>query len=137
MLLHITAAEVLVNFVIVNIRIKGIQIGNQEIKIVNFPGDTTIFLRDINCLNRKQTILKLYKKTSSSMINFSKSQVSWVGEYRNRLSQPGNMDWSHFSIKIFGINLGNSTLGNSSWDKTSENIAKKTKSISQAELDSL
>ena len=53
------------------IRINGKQIGNREIKIVNFADNTTIFLRDITCLNRIQVILKLYEDASSSKINFS------------------------------------------------------------------
>ena len=116
--------EVLTNFIIVDARIKGMQIGNQEIKIVSFADDTTIFLGDINCLNRIRTILKLYEKASSSKISFSKSQALWVDEYKNRVDQPGNMEWPLFSIKILGINLVNSTLNNSIWEKMSENIAK-------------
>ena len=42
--------------------IKGIQIRDREIKIVNFTDNTTIFLRNITCLNRMQVILRLYKK---------------------------------------------------------------------------
>ena len=41
--------------------IKGIQIGDYEIKIVNFPVNTPIFLRGFTCLDRIQVILKLYK----------------------------------------------------------------------------
>ena len=116
--------EVLANFIIVDTRIKGMQIGNQEIKIVNFADDTIIFLGDINCLNRIRTILKLFEKASSSKISFSKSQALWVDEYKNRVDQPGNMEWPLFFIKILGINLVNSTLNNSICEKTSENIAK-------------
>ena len=76
MLLYIIAAEVLASFINANKRIKGIQIGDHEIKIVNFADDTTIFLRDITCLDRIQVILKLYEDASSSKINFSKSQAS-------------------------------------------------------------
>ena len=43
------------------IRVKGIQIGDYEIKIVKFADDTTIFLRDITCYNKTQVILKLLK----------------------------------------------------------------------------
>ena len=43
-------------------RIKGIQIGDHEIKIVNFTDNTTIFLRDITYLIRIQVILGLYEK---------------------------------------------------------------------------
>ena len=43
--------------------IKGLkEIGDPEIKIVNFTDNTTIFLRDITFLNRIQVILRLYEK---------------------------------------------------------------------------
>ena len=44
MLLYIIATEVLANFINTDKMIKGIQIGDHEIKIVNFADDTTIFL---------------------------------------------------------------------------------------------
>ena len=74
--LYITAAEVLASSINVNKTIKGIQIGDHEIKIVNFADDTIIFLRDITCLDRIQVVLKLDEDASSSKINFSKSQAS-------------------------------------------------------------
>ena len=61
MLLYIIAIEVLANFINTDKMIKGIQIGDHEIKIVNFADDTTIFLWDITCLNMIQVILKLYE----------------------------------------------------------------------------
>ena len=61
MLLYNIAAEVLANLINVDKRIKGIQIGDHDIKIVNFADNTTIFLRDITCLNRIQVILKPYE----------------------------------------------------------------------------
>ena len=133
MLLYIIAAEILANFIIVDKRIKGIQIGNQEIKIVNFADDTTIFLKDIDCLNRIQSILKLYEDASSSKINFTKSHALWAGDYKNRFDKPGTMVWSNFSNKILGIHFGNTTLDNSIWDKISENI-KKNPSLEQSQI---
>ena len=61
-LLHNIAAEVLANLINAERRIKGMQIGDHEIKIVNFTDNTTIFLSDITCLNRMQVILRLYEK---------------------------------------------------------------------------
>ena len=61
MLLYNSAAEVLASLINANKRIKGIEIGDHEIKIVNFTDNTTIFLRDITCLNRIQVILKPYE----------------------------------------------------------------------------
>ena len=54
MLLYIIVAEVLASFIIADTRVKEIEICNQEIKIVNFAGDTTIVLRDIDSLIRIQ-----------------------------------------------------------------------------------
>ena len=76
MLLYIIAAEVFVSFINTNKRIKGRQIGDHEIKIVNFADNTTIFLKDITSLDRIQVILKLYEDAFSSKITFSKSQTS-------------------------------------------------------------
>ena len=50
-LLYNIAAVVLANLINGDKRIKGIQIGDHEIKIVNFTNNTTIFLRDITSLN--------------------------------------------------------------------------------------
>ena len=63
MLLYNTATEVLVNLINADKRIKGIQIGDHDIKIVNFAGNTTIFLRDITM------ILKPYE---NAKINYLK-----------------------------------------------------------------
>ena len=62
MLLYNVVAEVLVNFINADKRIKGMQIRDHEIKIVNFAETTTISLRDITCFNRIQVILRLYEK---------------------------------------------------------------------------
>ena len=60
-MLHIIAAEVITNFIDIDKTMKGVQIGDHEIKLVNFADDITIFLGDITCLNRIQVILKLYE----------------------------------------------------------------------------
>ena len=125
MLLYIIVDKVLASFIIADTRVKGVQTGDREIKIVKFADDTTIFLRGIGSLSRIQVILNLYEKASSSKINFSKSQALWEGIYKNRYDKPENMEWSNFSIKILGINFNNFISGNSNWDKISVNTAKR------------
>ena len=44
MLLYIIAIEVLANFINTDKMFKGTQIGDHEIKIVDFADDTTVFL---------------------------------------------------------------------------------------------
>ena len=68
MLLYNIAAEVLANLINADKRIKGIEIGDHEIKIVNFTNNTTIFLRDITCLNRIEVILRLHEKDKLAQI---------------------------------------------------------------------
>ena len=69
MLLSNIAAEVLANFINADKKIKGIQIGDYEIKVVIFAYNTNIFLkRGITCLNRIQVIsVKIFE------VNFSNS----------------------------------------------------------------
>ena len=62
MLLYNFVDDLLANLTNADKRIKGIQIGDHQIKIVNFTDNTTIFIRDITCLNRIQVILRLYEK---------------------------------------------------------------------------
>ena len=52
MVLYITVAYVFANFTDADKRIKGIQTGDHEIKLVNFPDEITFFLADTTCLNR-------------------------------------------------------------------------------------
>ena len=61
-LLYNIVADVLANLIHADKRTKGIQIRDQDIKIVNAIDNTTIFLRDIICLNRIQVIVRLCKK---------------------------------------------------------------------------
>ena len=72
---YIIAGEVLANFIDANKRMKGVQIGDHEIKLVNFADDITIFLGDSTCFNRMQVILKPCEEDSSPKINFSKSEL--------------------------------------------------------------
>ena len=46
MYLYIIAAEVVASFINADKRIKGLQIGDHEIKVLNFADNATIFLRD-------------------------------------------------------------------------------------------
>ena len=69
------ADEVLSSSIDTNKRIKGVQIGDHDIKLVHFADNITIFLGDITCFTRIQVILKLYEEASNSKINISKSHV--------------------------------------------------------------
>ena len=115
MLLYNIVTELLANFINADKRIKEIQIGDHEIEIVNFTDNTTIFLRDITCLNSVQVILRLYK---NAKINYPKN---------NFLRKPRFYGVVHIKIelinqsagtiiiyiKILEVNIGKSILDNS------------------------
>ena len=107
------------------LRIKGIQIGDHEIKIVNYADNTSIFLRDITCSNRIQSNFKTIWSCIQLEDKIFKSQALWTGAYKNRTNLPGQMEFSQFSIKILGIVFGNSILDKSYQNKISEGIIKK------------
>ena len=83
MLLYIISVKVLAIFIDVDTKIKGVQVRHHEKEIINFADDTTVFERDINYLNRIQSILKLYEKGFFKII--SKFQTFWAGTYKNRI----------------------------------------------------
>ena len=92
-LLYNTTAEVLANLINADKRIKGIQIGDHEIKIVNFNDNTTIFLRDITYLNRIQVILRLCEKDKLVQTYFFQKTKPLQGSaYKKRIYQPGRME---------------------------------------------
>ena len=72
-LLSIIVADILANLIDADKKINEIQIGDHEIKILNFVDNNSIFSRDITRLNRIKVILKLHEDVYSSKENFLKS----------------------------------------------------------------
>ena len=123
-MLGIIVAEVLVIFIDGNTRIKGIQIADHEIRIVNFADDTIIFLRNFSCLTKTWLILELSEKASSSKMSFSKKQPLWGVGYKIRIDKTREMTWSQFSIKMVGVSFHGSAYDNRNWDKIFDNLTK-------------
>ena len=86
-------------------KFKGVQIGDHEIKKVNFSNETTIFLGDITYLNRIRVISKLYEATSSSHINFSKTKP--YGLQRTKIELINHDKWNghNFPLKYLELIL--------------------------------
>lgn len=95
-------------------------------KTLKLPNNTTSFLlRDIKCHTKIQSILKSHEKTSSSKINFLKSQALQSGACKKRIDKTEQMVWSQVSFKILAVHFGSSVLCKSNWDKISRSLAKK------------
>ena len=72
-LLPIIVSDILANLIDADKKINEIQIGDHEIKILNFVDNNSIFSKDITRLNRIKVILKLHEDVYSSKENFLKS----------------------------------------------------------------
>ena len=72
-LLSIIVSDILANLIDADKKINEIQIGDHEIKILNFVDNNSIFSRDVTRLNRIKVILKLHEDVYSSKENFLKS----------------------------------------------------------------
>ena len=128
MLLYNIVTELLASFINADKRIKGIQIGDHEIEIVNLTDNTTIFLRDITCLNSVQVILRLYK---NAKINYPKNiffkKPSFYGAVHIKIELINQSAGTVIIyIKILEVNFGKSILDNSKQDKIVEGIAKNS-----------
>ena len=85
-------------------RLKGVQIRDHEIKILNVPDDTTIFLfRDINCHTRIQLILNHLKKLLAQKQTFQKFRPYGLG---------------------LGAHFVNSILENNNWGIINDKLTK-------------
>ena len=79
-------AEVLAIFIDGDARIKGIQIGDHEIKIVKFADGTTIFLRDFSCLTKIELIIQLSQKLLTQKQTFQKVRLYGVWHIKLELT---------------------------------------------------
>ena len=57
--------------------IKGINVGQKEIKITQYADDTTVLVRDYDSVPRLLKLLKEFKKVSGLQINTSKTEAMW------------------------------------------------------------
>lgn len=85
-----------------NEKIRGISLGNEEIKLTQFADDTTCMLADEASLKELLATLETYEKWSGLKINKSKTQVLSPGRERDGLSMIHGMPIVS-KAKILGI----------------------------------
>ena len=101
-LLYIVSYKVLAVSIDTNTRIKGIQIGDHEQKILNFVGDTIIFFRQINYLMRIQSNLKLCENVASNLkISFQKFRSNEIKHIKMELMNQGKWYDHNFPLKTW------------------------------------
>ena len=107
--LFILCAEILAIKIRGNKTINGIKITRVEHKLSQFADDTSLILDGSEeSLNEALLELDWYAKLSGLNINFSKTQVVWIGSKkysRDILCPNRNLSWGKTTFKLLGINF--------------------------------
>ena len=82
--LFILGAEILSLVIRHKASIKGIHIGNEEIKLAQFADDTTTFLKDSASLKSLLNTMDLFEKISGLKINLNKTEALGLGPLKNK-----------------------------------------------------
>ena len=86
-----------------NEAIKGIKIGNEETKLLQFADDTTAVLADTDSAVKLFEILNSFEIISGLKINCSKTEGMWIGTLRNHKAKPFGIKWPDEPIKALGV----------------------------------
>ena len=86
-----------------NKAIKGINLGNEETKLLQFAEDTTAVLTDTDSAVKLFEILNSFEIISGLKINCSKTEGMWTGSLRNHKAKPFGIKWPDEPIKALGV----------------------------------
>ena len=102
-LLFIIGIEILAREIKNDTGIKGINVGEKEIKVSLYEDDTTVFVRDLDSVYHLLTLLDKFKNLSGLEINTTKSEGMWLGRWKNKSETPFGFRWPRDPIKALGI----------------------------------
>ena len=91
-----------------NDNIIGINIGNFDIKLSAFAGDTYFLTLDTQSLHHIQESCSVFEDCSSLKLNLDKSQGCWIGAAKGKLDKPLKCGWINVEkekILVLGIYL--------------------------------
>jgi hypothetical protein len=100
--LFIVVTEILSIKIRANENIKGINIGNTEIKVVQMADDTTSFLRDSDSLEEVLITLDKFKTLAGLKLHLTKSEAMWLGKARDSNNKLLGLKWVK-GVKALGI----------------------------------
>ena len=83
-LLFVVGIELLARVLKKDHTIKGIQVGQNEIKITQYADDTTVLVRDLDSVTQLLKHLDKFKQISGLEINTNKTEALWLGRWRSR-----------------------------------------------------
>ena len=92
-LLFVLAIELLALAIKNDPLIQGISVGEQEIKLLQYADDTTVFVRNTSSVEALLRLLDKFKNCSGLEINTHKSEALWLGSWKDRCDKPFSFKW--------------------------------------------
>ena len=87
--------------------VKGIKLGKEEVKIIQFADDTTIFLDGTEgSLQKALNIIETFGTYSGLRMNKDKSELIWLGRKKHTkeiLCKNSTLSWGKTDFKLLGI----------------------------------
>ena len=100
--LFIVVVELLAHKIRTSNDIKGITIGNTEIKLVQMADDTTVFIEDINSLEHILELLQKFEQYAGLKLNKGKTEAMWIGKNLHHTTTPLGIKWVK-NVQSLGI----------------------------------
>jgi hypothetical protein len=88
-----------------NPNIKGIKIGNEEIKVSLLVDDMTLLLTDTHSITESLYVLKHFQNCSNLKINLDKSNAKYIGSLTYSDYYPHGLSWIKTPIHTLGISI--------------------------------
>ena len=101
--LFVIAVETLAIAFRQNPDIKGIVIGQEETKVLQYADDTTATLADVHSAKSLFKLMEIFKNISGLNINSSKTEGMWIGSFRGKMEEPFSIKWPKTPIKALGV----------------------------------
>ena len=86
-----------------NVEIKGIKLGEEETKLLQYADDTTAVLSDTNSALALFKLLESFQHLSGLKVNSSKTEGLWIGSLKKNHIKPFGIKWPEEPIKALGV----------------------------------
>ena len=90
--------------------IKGITIGNKEIKTIMYAVDTTVFVSDTDSISHLLNMLEKFRSISDLQVNTSKTEALWLGCWKDRRDTSFKFKWPEDPICALGVFFSYNTV---------------------------
>ena len=101
--LFVTAVELLALAIRQNMKIKGIWVPNNELKLSQYADDTNGILADLESAKEFFKTITEFGRFSGLRINKDKTQAMWLGSMRKCKNKPLSISWPEKPMRILGI----------------------------------